>query len=166
MTATPHAGAADVEITHPSDTETRVRRRFAHTPAALFRAWTEPDLVRSWWPSRGEMSVCEIDLRPGGAWRWGYTNPEHDVELVYSGIYREITEPSRLAFSEAFEMMPGSDYENVITFEEVDGGTLVTEHMTYSSQEWRDGHRAHGFDNGISEAFIRIERLLASRGIV
>ena len=159
----PGVGVAPV-ITHPSDRETVVVRRFRGTARQLFDLWTRPELVAQWWPSGGRMIARDIDLRVGGRWRWALFNDEYGIEVAYSGTYRVVDPPKVLAFTEAFESMPGSDYENVITFDEhPDGTTTVTERMTYSSMEWRDGHRAAGFDDGLSAAFQRIDVLLAAQ---
>jgi len=153
---------AVVAISHPSDTETIVIRRFDGTAQQLFDLWTDPGLVSQWWPSGGRMTANDIDLRVGGRWRWVVFHDEYNVEVAYSGEYRTVDAPATLAFSEEYEAMPGSAYENVITFDEHDDGTTtVTERMTYPTQELRDGHRSAGFDAGISEAFQRMDALLA-----
>lgn len=153
---------ATLTIAHPSDVETVVQRRFNATPTELFTAWTTPDLVRRWWSHTGQMSTCTIDLRVGGQWRWAHYDAEHKMEVAYSGTYVALDRPHLLAFTEAFELMPGSDYTNKITFDESGDGTLLTSRMTYSSQEWRDGHFAAGFESGLREAYARIEALVTS----
>jgi uncharacterized protein YndB with AHSA1/START domain len=164
MSDTQPAPDATLTITQPSDIETVVERRFNATPDAIFTLWTTPELVRQWWSNTGEMTVCDIDLRVGGAWRWALHNAEHNTEIAYSGTYLAVEHPSTLAFTELFEMMPGSEYTNEITLAEADGATLVTSRMTYSSQEWRDGHFAAGFEPGIRGAYARIDALLDSLG--
>jgi uncharacterized protein YndB with AHSA1/START domain len=153
---------ATLTITQPSELETVVERSFNANPDQLFTLWTTPELVRQWWSSTGEMTVCDIDLRLGGAWRWALHDAEHQTELAYSGTYLAVEHPSVLAFTELFEMMPGSDYTNEITFAATDGATLATSRLTYSSREWRDGHLAAGFEPGIRDAYARIDALLES----
>jgi uncharacterized protein YndB with AHSA1/START domain len=152
-----------ITITHPSDHEAVVRREFRAPADDLFTVWTTPALVRRWWSSFGEMSVCEIDARVGGTWRWGHFNREHNVEVAYFGTYLAVDRPDRLTFTEEFVLMPGSEYTNEITFDEANGVTTLTEHMTYSSQEWRDNHFASHFEEGLSGAFQRIDALLADK---
>ena len=56
----------------------------------MWRAWTEPALVRRWWHAkRGEVTVCEIDLRVGGKWRYVMVTPD-GFEVGFHGEYREI----------------------------------------------------------------------------
>ena len=55
------------KVTLPADRQILITREFDAPKHLVYRAWTEPDLVRQWWPTdRGEMTVCEIDLRVGG----------------------------------------------------------------------------------------------------
>ena len=97
-----------ITITHPTDTEAIVRREFAAPADDLFAVWTTPALVRRWWSSFGEMSVCEIDARVGGTWRWGHFNREHSVEVAYFGSYLVVDRPGTLTFTEEFELLPDS----------------------------------------------------------
>jgi len=58
-------------VTLPAEEQILVTREFDAPKELVFKAWTTPELVRRWWhANRGEMTVCEIDLRPGGAWRY------------------------------------------------------------------------------------------------
>jgi uncharacterized protein YndB with AHSA1/START domain len=55
----------------PGRTTITVTRRFDVPPSAVFEAWTKTEHVAHWWdPSGAPLAVCEIDLRPGGAFRW------------------------------------------------------------------------------------------------
>ena len=75
---------------------------------------TKPEHVRRWWgrlDDRYSVPVCEIDLRPGGAWRFVGRGPEGD--FAFHGVYREIAAPERLVFTEIYEPFP--DVESVVT---------------------------------------------------
>jgi len=62
----------------------------------VFEAWTKPEHVARWWGWRDStLSVCEIDLRPGGAWRFVLRRPDGQ-EYPFKGVYREIAAPERL----------------------------------------------------------------------
>ncbi len=74
----------------------RLERRLAATPAEVFAAWTEPDRVACWWDPAGQpLKVCEIDLRPGGAFR--FSTKEHP-ETPFAGVYQDIDPSGRLTF--------------------------------------------------------------------
>jgi len=65
-------------------------------PARVFAAWTEPEQVALWWDATGaKLGACEIDLRPGGAFRFA---PSHHPDKPFTGVYREIAPPTLLVF--------------------------------------------------------------------
>jgi uncharacterized protein YndB with AHSA1/START domain len=74
----------------------RLTRSFDASPAQIFAAWTKPEQVTCWWDAANQpLTVCEIDLRPGGAFRFvTHSHPE----MPFAGIYREIAPPDRLVF--------------------------------------------------------------------
>ena len=62
----------------------------------IFEAWTKPEEVTRWWDAAGEpLTVCEIDLRPGGAFK--FVTKSHP-EMPFAGAYREIASPDCLVF--------------------------------------------------------------------
>ena len=74
----------------------RLERRFLASPADVFDAWTKPEQVACWWDPAGEsLSVCEIDLRPGGAFAFV---PKGRPDMPFSGTYLEIAPVERLTF--------------------------------------------------------------------
>lgn len=145
----------------PSETEAVVVRQFAASAERVFDAWTQPDQIRQWYGFQGmQMSVCEVDLREGGRWRWVHTSADGD-EVAFSGTYRTVERPHTLAFSEVFEMMPGTDFQVIITFDEVDGVTTLRHHMRYQSKEHRDGHLQSGMEAGTRQVHERLDALFA-----
>lgn len=94
--ATKGGGAS---VTLPSDRAILINRTFDAPRALVFEAWTNPKHVARWWdPGRVPLDVCEIDLRPGGAFRFvhgGTSAMKHE----FAGVYREIDPPSRLVFT-------------------------------------------------------------------
>src|SRR5260370_33524910 len=105
----------------------------------VFEAMTKPEHVKQWWGRLGEgysVPVCEIDFRPGGAWRFVNRHPKG--EAAFHGEYREIVPPSRVVFTEIFEQIP--DPAAVVTAElSADGGkTRRTASLRYPSQQVRD----------------------------
>ena len=102
------------EVTTPSEQEIRLTRLFDAPRQLVFEAMTKPEHVKRWWGRLGEgysVPVCEIDLRPGGKWR--FVNRHPNGEAAFYGEYREITPPSRLVFTEIFEQFP--DTVSVVT---------------------------------------------------
>ena len=153
----------EATISLPSDRETLISRVFDAPAALVWDAITKPEHVRRWYGLRAmEMTVCEIDLRPGGKWRYAQTAPGGGDEFAFSGEYREIDAPNRLVSTEEFEAMPGTGYLVTVTLTEVDGKTTLTSHLQYQKQEHRDGHLQSGMEVGMNETYQRLDELLTT----
>jgi uncharacterized protein YndB with AHSA1/START domain len=129
----------------------------------VFEAMTTPDHVTQWWGRLGEgysVPVCEIDLRPGGAWRFVNRHPKG--EAAFHGEYREVTPPSRLVFTEIFEEFP--DTVSVVTadFTDEGGKTRLTVTVRYPSPDVRDMVLASGMAKGAGISYDRLEELVAA----
>ena len=158
-------------LTFPADCETVITRSFAAPRAVVFAAMTQPDHVRQWYGLRDHtMTVCEIDLRVGGKWRYVMQMPDGN-EIAFSGEYLEIVPSARLVFTEWFEAIPGSDYVVTATYTEQDGQTILSSHLRYRTPEHRDGHVNSGMEWGMRQTFARlddhlVELTIAAREIV
>jgi uncharacterized protein YndB with AHSA1/START domain len=85
----------DLEIDREALT-IRLTRVFDASRAELFEAWTQPEHATCWWDAAGgKLTTCEIDLRPGGAFK--FVSKGHP-DMPFAGTYREIAPPSRLVF--------------------------------------------------------------------
>src|SRR5580765_340760 len=139
MAASRTGNSDTFKTTLPSNEEIRMTRLFDAPRRLVFEAMTKPEHVRRWWgilDDRYSVAVCEIDLRPGGAWRFVGRHPKGEVEFY--GVYREIAPPSRLVFTEIFAPFP--DTESVVStvFTEEDGKTRLTATCAYPSMDVRD----------------------------
>src|SRR5688500_3673386 len=95
--------ANPVEVTTPTDREVQVVREFNAPRELVFRAWTEPDLIKQWMAGPGGWSVTksEGDPRPGGTYRLEWSGPD-GAFMGMNGTYREISPPDRIVSVEAF----------------------------------------------------------------
>jgi len=92
-------GSSAATFTIPSDREIVSTRVFDVPRRLVFEAWTKPEHVKRWYGLRVlTMTVCEIDLRPGGAYRYVLRGPD-GTDYAFSGVYREIVPPSRLVYT-------------------------------------------------------------------
>ncbi|BAY30202.1 hypothetical protein NIES2107_20460 [Nostoc carneum NIES-2107] len=153
-------------ITLPSDTEILITRVFNAPRRLVFDVWTQPEHVKRWFGgcTSTTMTVCEIDLRVGGAWRYVLQDSKNSTEHTFSGEYREIVPPERLVTTEIYEPVPNSDHLNILTLNEVGGKTTLHIHIQHQSREQRDGHLQSGMEEGLSETLNRLEELLQSIG--
>jgi uncharacterized protein YndB with AHSA1/START domain len=152
------------KVTLPSDTELVITREFNAPRALVFDTLTKPEHVRKWWGLRSmPLTTCEIDLRPGGAWRYVSHDPNSGQDFAFSGVYKEIAPPERIVSTEWFEGIPAEHaYLVTTTLTERNGTTTLRSHLKYKSREDRDGHVQSGMEHGMNETFDRLAELLAT----
>lgn len=113
----------------PEAQELILTRVFDAPRGLVFKAWTDPKHVARWWGPAGFTNpVCELDVRPGGAIRIDMRAPDGTVYPM-TGVYREVAEPERLAFTGAALDETGKPMFEVlttVTFAEQDGKTTLT----------------------------------------
>jgi uncharacterized protein YndB with AHSA1/START domain len=149
-------------VTLPADEQILITREFEAPKHLVFKAWTTPELVKRWWhANRGEMTVAEIDLRVGGAWRYVMVTPD-GVEVAFHGVFREIVPNERIVTTEVFEGMPGAEAVDTLMLSEVDGRTLVTILVQHESKEHRDAHISSGMEAGLQDALKLLEEVAIS----
>ena len=149
-------------VTLPADTQIVITREFDAPKHLVYRAYTEPELVRRWWTARrGEMTVVDIDLRVGGGWRYVMESPD-GFEVAFHGEYREIVPGERLVSTEVYEAMPDAAALDTVTFEERHGRTLLTILVEHTRKEHRDAHVESGMEEGLQDALDLLEQVAAT----
>ena len=152
--------AHQMTLTFLSDREVAVTHDFDAPRSLVFEAITGCEHMKRWWGPRGfDLLVCEIDLRPGGAYRFVQRSPDGGIH-PFKGVYREIVAPERVVFTQIYE--PLADHEVTVTntFSERDGRTTLTQHLLFDSVEARDGMIASGMEWGEAQSFERLDELL------
>ncbi len=144
------------DFSTPSPTEVRAVRTFDAPIQMIWAAHTDPAHVTQWMlgPDGWTMPVCEIDARPGGAWRYVWRNDEDGTEFGMSGEYLEVDAPHRAVFTEIFEENPPST--NTLELVEIDGRTTMTLTMKYITEEVRDIVLATGMTGGMETSYNRL----------
>ena len=149
-------------VTLPGDTQILITREFDAPARLVYRAWTEPELVRRWWSGdRGTVASVDIDLRVGGPWRFVMT-ANAGFEVAFHGEYREIVPAERLVWTEVFEGVPDAEALATVTFTEAGGLTTVQMLVQHTSQEHRDMHVNSGMEDGLQEALHQLEEVAQS----
>ena len=150
----------DTTFTTPSDREIVITRRLDAPRRLVFDAWTKPEHLPHWMlgPDGWTMPVCEIDLRPGGAWRFVWRRSD-GAEMEMRGEYREVVPPERLVNTESW----GGDWPetlNTLVLTEQGGRTTMTSTTLYPSKEARDAALRTGMKEGMSLSFDRLDEYL------
>ena len=138
-----------------------VTRRFAAPPEAVYRAHIEPRLIQQWMlgPEGWTMPVCISDARPGGNFRYEWTNGKGGG-FHLTGEFLEL-EPSRKIVHVERMFLPQQTPDNHVEtrFEPEGGGTLMTMRMTLPDEKTRAAMLATGMEHGMEASYARLETL-------
>ena len=160
------ANSRTATVTLPADEQILITREFDAPKELVYEAWTTPELVRQWWTAkRGRMTVCDIDLRVGGRWRYVMVADEGGFEVAFHGEYREIVPAERIVSTEVYEGIPDAEAQaalNTLTFTERDGRTTVTILVEHKTKQGRDMHVESGMEDGLQDAFDLLEQVAIS----
>lgn len=151
------------QLSLDSDRVIRITRRFAAPPILMFRAHTEPALIRRWMvgPDGWTMPTCQSDSRRGGSFRFDWYDGK-STHFHATGEYLEVT-PQRIVHIErVFLPDPTPDNHVETTFIPDGPGTLLTVTMTLANEKDRDAILASGMTEGLDDAYARLETLLES----
>jgi uncharacterized protein YndB with AHSA1/START domain len=155
-------------VTLPTDEQILITREFDAPKELVYEAFTTPELVKRWWhANRGEMTVCEIDLRVGGRWRYVMV-AEGGFEVGFHGEYREIVPNEQIVSTEIYEGLPEGVSEeeggtvNTATFTEADGRTTLTILVQATSKVSRDAIMDSGMEAGMQDALALLEQVALS----
>ncbi len=147
----------------PGTATIMVTRLFDAPPIAVFEAWTKAEHVAHWWdPSGSPLAVCEIHLRPGGAFRW-VNQGDKGMEYSFTGTYREIVPPDGLVFA-ARTFPSGPESIATLSFLNDRGGTKFTMTIECQSIEDRDALLAMRVDVGTARTLENLAAFLHKIG--
>jgi uncharacterized protein YndB with AHSA1/START domain len=134
-------------VTTPTDTEIRVEREFDARREHVFAVYTDPELIPQWWGDK--TTVEEMDVRPGGRWRFntGFG--------VVEGEFHEVDPPQRIV--QTFQ-----NHVQTLEFEDLGERTRLTQTMRFASMEERDTTMSYGVEAGAKAGFERIDAVLAA----
>ena len=145
-------------ITLPSDREIVMTRVFDAPRELVFEAHSKCEHIEKWWgPRRYTLSVCEMDFRPGGAYRFVQRGPDGE-EHGFRGEFREIVPPERIVWTFEYEGMPGHVSVDTLTLEDLGGKTS----MTLRHEGLPAGDMREGAGTGWSESFDKLAEVLAN----
>src|SRR3954453_11707156 len=144
-----------LKVSAPGSQEIVLTRVFNAPRRLVFDAFSKPELLKRWFGPRGwSMTVCEIDLRVGGAFRFVLRSPD-GKDMGMRGVYREIVPPERSVHIESFDDYPGESQVTAV-FTEDRGKTTLTVTVQYPSQEVRDIVIKSGMEHGAAESYDKL----------
>lgn len=154
-------------VNSPSDAQVEVVRSFGASVNAVWKHFTDVDLVRHWMlgPPGWSMPICEMDFRVGGKYENVFRNEADGSEIAIVGNFREIEMHSKIVQDEKHLIGNSADdtsQETVITitFQETEQGTMVKTLIEYASTKARDEALATGMGDAMEMGYCRIDELL------
>jgi len=157
------------EVSTPSDLEVLIKRNFDATADLVWRAYTEPELMRRWLTAMPgwTMPVCEMTTDVGGKYRWRWRDEENGVEFGFTGEMLEVALHSKIVHTQVYDpgTMGGSmgDGASVITvtFNEADGSTNVATLIKFASKADRDAAVSTGMTDGMEMSYRQLDEMLS-----
>jgi uncharacterized protein YndB with AHSA1/START domain len=138
-------------------------RTFDAPREAVWKAFMDPERIPRWWgPRNTTTTVVEMDVRPGGSWRYISHAPDRD-DVAFFGEYLEIDPPNRFSWTFMFDVEgigPQGGPETFL-FEDLGGRTKVTSISHMGSPDVIEGALATGMVRGAIETWDRLETVLA-----
>lgn len=149
-------------IPDPEKPTITITRWFAAPGRLVFEAYSKPELLRRWWgPHDSQMTVCEIDFRVGGAYRY-VLRTKDGHEAGFHGEYREIVPYTKIVDTFIYDPFPDAPAVQNVTLAEEGGRTKLTIFSVYPSIAIRDAVIASGMERGLRETHDRLDQVLAS----
>lgn len=153
-----------LSVTTPSDVEVRVTRVFDAPRRLVFQALTTPEILKRWMhgPDGWTLTVCEIDLRVGGRFRYVWRKA-NGREMGAGGVFRMVEPPIRTVHTELFDDdWTGGEAEVDTALTEVNGTTTLTVTTRYASKAGRDAALSTNFTAGMEAGYERLAAVLAA----
>jgi uncharacterized protein YndB with AHSA1/START domain len=164
MTATRiDRGSTDTTTIYSDGGDLVFERTFDATREQVWKAFTDPTIVPRWWGPHGTTTtVTEMDVRPGGKWRYVSSAPDRD-DVAFFGEYLEVTPMTGFKWTFMFDVdgLGPQGGPETFTFEEIDGRTKVVSIGHMGSAEVIEGALATGMVRGALETWDRLAAMLA-----
>jgi uncharacterized protein YndB with AHSA1/START domain len=153
-------------VTLADEVAIEVRRSFRAPAALVWRAHTDARLFPRWMlgPPGWRMAACEMDVRPGGAFRCLWRNDADGKAFAVHGVYREVSAPNRLVHTERYDAGdggdPGEGSLQTLLLTENAGVTTLTVRMEFPTRQARDAAVASGMADGMEPGYARLDEVL------
>ncbi|HEX2115075.1 MAG TPA: SRPBCC domain-containing protein [Alphaproteobacteria bacterium] len=146
-----------------TDREVVITREYDAPARLLFEAWSKPEHLMKWFgPVGWPLTLCEVDFRVGGRWRFAMTGSSGIQNTPFGGTYLEIVPNRKIVFDNTFEAPGAETMIMTVTFEESGGKTKVTLHTLFASVAMKNHHVGAGFVQGTNSGFDQLTDVVAA----
>ncbi|MGE0256332.1 MAG: SRPBCC domain-containing protein [Alphaproteobacteria bacterium] len=140
-----------------------ITRVFDAPAHLLFEAYSKPEHLMKWFgPAGWPLTLCEVDFRVGGRFRFAMTGPSGVQNTPFGGTYLEIVPDRKIVFDNGFETPGAGRMVMTVTFEERDGRTTLTLHTLFATAAMRAEHVGMGFVEGSNSAYDQLVDVVAA----
>jgi uncharacterized protein YndB with AHSA1/START domain len=145
-----------------ADREVVITRIYDVPARLLFEAWSKPEHLMKWFgPVGWPLTLCQVDFRKGGRFRFAMTGPSGQRDTPFGGEYLEIVPNRKIVFDNAFEAPGAEKMIMTITFEEKDGRTILTWHTLFASAAMKNEYVGMGFVQGTGSGLDQLADVVA-----
>jgi uncharacterized protein YndB with AHSA1/START domain len=140
-----------------------ITRDFDAPPHIVFKAHSAPDHVRRWFGPKGwPLTLCEMDFRVGGQWRFAMTGPDGKQNPAFGGEYLEIVPDARIVYDNAFQLPGAEKMVTTVTFEPLpDDRTRLLMRTVFANLAMHATHIGAGFESGVNSGLDQLEEVVA-----
>lgn len=157
---------ANESVSEPEADRTVVITRVFDAPARLlFEAYSKPEHIMRWFGPKGwPVTLCEMDFRVGGKFRFAMTGPSGKQNTPFGGEYLEIVPNRKIVYDNGFETPGAGRMVVTVTYDEKDGKTTLTIHTLFESIAMRNSHMSRGYEQGTNSGLDQLADLVAEMG--
>ncbi|HVT07790.1 MAG TPA: SRPBCC family protein [Polyangia bacterium] len=161
MTSATKTPTRQATVTRTGDRQFRVERIFDAPRERVWRAMTDAKLLAQWWGRGNPLDVEELDVRPGGSWR--FVEHAGGATHGFRGSFREVAPPERLVQTFVYDGAPDHVMVNEMTLEDLgDGRTRLVALSLFQTQEELQAMTRSGMEAGMNQSYAALDQLLAS----
>ena len=155
------AAARKATLRTTGDREIEIERIFDAPRERVWRALTEPELLKQWWGRGHPLTVERMEVERGGHWR--FVEHSDDGDHGFEGRFREVVPPERMSMTFEWDGAPGHVVVQTMTLEDIgDGRTRLLSTSMFFTKEDRDGMMSAGMEGGMNESYAALDRVLAA----
>lgn len=145
-----------------ADREVVITRLFDAPARLLFEAYSKPEHIMRWFGPKGwPVTLCEMDFRAGGRYRFAMTSPDGTQGMPFGGEYLEIVPDRKIVYDDSFESAGAERMVVTVTFEEDAGKTTLTIHTLFASVAMKEAHMGAGYSQGVGSSLDQLGELVA-----
>lgn len=148
---------------NPADRTVVITRTLDAPARIVFLAMSKPEHVMKWFgPVGWPLTMCEMDFRVGGKFRFAMTGSSGVQNMPFGGTYREIVKDRRIVYDNGFEIAGAGRMIVTIDLDEKDGKTTLTMSTLFDTQSMYNEHVGMGFVQGVNSGYDQLVDVVAA----